>query len=193
MTSDNELKQLLDEVRWVKDRIEILDCINNQSRGHDRHDAEIMTSAYHDDGIDEHGATVNTGPQYGEWANDQHSSVFIDHLHNITTHTCEIDGDVAHSESYVIGAMRVRDNKTVVLMGGRYLDRLERRDGVWKIALRRCTVEWTMNGDTSSINSGAFAGFIKGTWDREDLSYARPLQLDTEPVERWTSSDNKKH
>src|SRR5437764_1222317 len=85
-------------------------------QGDGGNDAEIMTSVYHDDGIDEHGATVNTGPQYGEWANDQHSSVFIDHLHNITTHTCEIDGDVAHSESYVIGAMRVRDNKTVVLM-----------------------------------------------------------------------------
>ena len=137
MTPDNELEQLLKDVRWVKDRIEILDCINNQSRGHDRHDTEIMTSVYHDDGIDEHGATVNTGPQYGEWANNQHASVFIDHLHNITTHTCEIDGDVAHSESYVIGTMRVRDNKTVVLMGGRYLDRLERRDGVWKIASMR--------------------------------------------------------
>ena len=42
-----------------------------------------------------------------------------------------------------------------------------------------------MNGDTSFINSGAFEGFIKGTWDRNDLSYARPLQLDGEPVERW--------
>lgn len=28
-------------------------------------------------------------------------------------------------------------------------------------------------------------GFIKGTSDRNDLSYTRPLQLDSEPVERW--------
>ena len=144
-----------------------------------------MTSAYHDDGVDEHGPTVNRGPEYGEWSNRQHDSIFVDHLHNITTHTCEIDGDVAHCESYVIGAMRVVDGKTVVLLGGRYLDRLERRDGVWRIAVRRCTLEWTMNGDTSAIDSGAFGGFIKGTQDRSDPSYARPLQLDTEPVSRW--------
>ncbi len=185
MSPENELDQLRRDVRFVKDRIEILDCVNNQSRGHDRHDVDLMTSVYHDDGIDEHGATVNTGRQYGAWANQQHGSVFMDHLHNITTHTCEIDGDVAHCESYVIGTMRARDDKTVALIGGRYLDRLERRGGAWRIALRRCTIEWTMNGDTSFINSGAFEGFIKGTWDRNDLSYARPLRLDSEPVERW--------
>ena len=106
-------------------------------------------------------------------------------MHNITAHTCEIDGDVAHCESYVIGTMRLRDDKTVSLIGGRYLDRLARRDGAWKIALRRCTIEWTMNGDTSFISSGAFAGFIRGTWDRSDPSYTRPLRLDGEPVERW--------
>lgn len=185
MTPEDELEQLRRDVRFVKDRLEILDCVNKQSRGHDRHDVDLMSSVYHDDGVDEHGATVNTGRQYGGWANEQHASVFIDHLHNITTHTCEIDGDVAHCESYVIGTMRARDDETVALIGGRYLDRLDRRDGVWRIALRRCTIEWTMNGDTSLINSGAFEGFIKGTWDRDDLSYARPLQLDSEPVERW--------
>ena len=87
---------------------------------------------------------MNPGPAYGEWANKTHAAAFLDHLHNITTHTCEIDGDVAHCESYVIGTMRGRDDKTIVLMGGRYLDRLERRDGVWRIAVRRCTVEWAL-------------------------------------------------
>ena len=44
---------------------------------HDRHDVDLMTGVYHDDGIDEHGATRNTGPQYGEWANQQHAAVFM--------------------------------------------------------------------------------------------------------------------
>ena len=72
----------------------------------------------------------------------------------------------------------------MTLMGGRYLDRLERRDGTWRIALRRCTIEWSMSGDASLLDSGAFAGFIKGTWDRTDPSYARPLQID-DPAARW--------
>jgi hypothetical protein len=184
MSTDDELEQLRREVRYLRDRLDVLDCVNNQSRGHDRHDVELMTSVYHDDGIDEHGPTVKSGPAYGEWANETHSAVFEDHLHNITTHTCEIDGDVAHCESYVMGSMRVRDGKTMALMGGRYLDRLERRDGVWRIALRRCTIEWSLTGDTAMLQAGAFKGFLKGRWDETDPSYARPLQLDTEG-DRW--------
>ena len=181
----DELEQLRRDVQYLKDRTEILDCIAKQSRGHDRHDAELMTSVYHEDGVDEHGAVVKTGPEYAEWANGVHSAAFQDHLHHITTHTCEIDGDVAHCESYNIGIFRAKDGNTLSVMGGRYLDRLERRDGRWRIALRRCTVEYAFNADASMLRSGAFRGFVKGKWDESDLSYARPLELDSEPVERW--------
>jgi hypothetical protein len=174
MATEHELEQLRRDVRYVKDRIAILDCVAKQARGHDRHDAELMTSAYHDDGVDEHGPAVNTGPAYAAWANETHAAAFVDHL-----------GDVAHCESYVIGTMRARDDATIALMGGRYLDRLERREGVWRIAVRRCTIEWAFTADASLMHSGAFKGFIKGTWDTSDPSYARPLQLDGAPVKRW--------
>jgi hypothetical protein len=185
MSNDQELDQLRRDVAYLKDRLAILDCVNTQSRGHDRHDAALMASVYHGDGIDEHGATVKLGPEYGEWANQVHAAVFADHLHNITTHTCEIDGDEAHCESYVIGTMVSKDGASIMLMGGRYLDRLEHRDGEWKLALRRCTIEWALPGDASMLQSGAFAGFLKGRWDPSDLSYARPLQLESEPADRW--------
>jgi len=184
MSIPDEFEELRRDVRYVKDRIEILDCVAKQARGHDRHDDELMTSVYYQDGIDEHGPNVNLGRDYAKWANGMHESAFSDHLHNITTHTCEIDGDVAHCESYVMGVMRMRDEKTIALMGGRYLDRLERRDGSWKIAVRRCTIEWAFTAQASVMQSGAFAGFIKGTWDRSDPSYARPLDLDTN-ARRW--------
>jgi hypothetical protein len=185
MNTDHDLEQLRRDVQYLKDRLAILDLVNNQARGHDRHDVELMTSVYHEDGIDEHGPNVVAGPEYGEWANQVHSAVFEDHLHNITTHTCEIDGDLAHCESYVMGTMRARDGKTLMCMGGRYLDRLERRDGVWRMVLRRCTIEWAFTVDASVLQSGAFKGFLKGVRDKSDLSYARPLQLDSEPADRW--------
>ena len=89
MTIEDELAALRTEVRYLKDRQDVLDCVMNQSRGHDRHDLELMTSVYFDDAIDEHGPVVKSGPEYGEYANEAHSSIFIDHLHNITTHTCD--------------------------------------------------------------------------------------------------------
>ena len=89
--TDDELEQLRRDVQYVKDRLQIEDCVHRQARGHDRHDVELMTSVYFEDGVDEHGAVVKLGPEYGEWANAAHEAVFADHLHNITTHTCEID------------------------------------------------------------------------------------------------------
>ncbi|BCI55669.1 hypothetical protein NIIDNTM18_49470 [Mycolicibacterium litorale] len=185
MTNDDELERLRRRVQYLEDRSAILDCVMRQARGHDRHDVELMGSAYFEDGVDEHGPTVKAGPEYGEWANEAHAAVFEDHLHNITTHTCEIDGDEAHAESYVMGAMRVKGGHIVSLVGGRYLDRLERRDGVWKIAVRRCTIEWMVSGDSSALNSGAVEGFIKGRWDKGDASYVRPLTVRSAPVDRW--------
>lgn len=182
--NDEDLEQLRKDLRYVKDRIEILDRVASLARGADRHDAELMASAYHPDGGHEHGGKVTAGPDVGEWANASHGAVFVDHLHNITTHSCEIDGDSAHCESYVIGALRVKDGKTVTLIGGRYLDRLERRGGVWKIVVRRSTIEWTMNANTAALASGAFQGYVKGTWDAQDLSYTRPLLIDS-PSAQW--------
>ncbi len=185
MLSDGELEQLQRDVQYLKDRAEIVDCIANQSRGHDRHDAELMTEVYHADGVDEHGPNVYAGPEYADCANETHTAVFEDHLHHLTTQVVEIEGDTAHAETYNIGTMRPRGGKVISVMGGRYLDRLEKRDGKWRIAVRRCSIEFAFNADASMMKSGAFAGFLKGKWDRSDLSYARPLELDSEPAERW--------
>ncbi len=182
--SDDGLDELRRDVQYLKDRLAILDCVNTQSRGHDRHDVALMASVHHDDAVDEHGPAVKRGAEYAEWANQAHAAAFADHLHHVTTHTCEIDGDVAHCESYVIGTMVAKDRSSVLLVAGRYVDRLERRDGTWRIALRRCTIEWAMPGDASLLRSGTFSEFVKGRWDSSDLSYARPLRLDT-AADRW--------
>jgi len=107
-------------------------------------------------------------------------------LHNICTNHCEIDGDVAHAESYVMGAMLDKGGDTCRMLNGRYLDRLERRDGKWVIALRRCTVEVVFRADASIMQSDAFHkfGMIRSRRDKRDPAYARPLTMDT-PVERW--------
>jgi ketosteroid isomerase-like protein len=174
------------EVRYLKDREEIRDCVARHARGCDRHDVELLTSTYHEDGVDEHGSSLNRGPEYASWANAEHGATSQTHLHNITTHTCEIDGDVAHAESYVLVAMLSPDGSTATLLNGRYIDRLERRDGTWKIAVRRSTVELALAGDASMLQSRFWKeqGYIKGTRDRSDPSYERPLSLETS-ASRW--------
>lgn len=180
------LDQLQRDVQYLMDRQQILDCIARHARGHDRHDVELLTAAYHEDGIDEHGYAINAGPKYAEWANAVHKAGSRLHTHNITTHVCEIDGDVAHCESYVLVLLLNNDEKGARLISGRYVDRMERRDGAWKIALRRTTVDVLLTGDASILKAPLFVeqGYGKGARDKSDVSYQRPLSLD-QAVERW--------
>lgn len=175
---DHELEQLRADVQYLKDRVAILDCISTHSRGCDRHDSDLIDSAYHPDGFDEHGNSVNRGSEYAAWINPVHAAGSERHSHNITTHTCEIDGDEAHCESYVIVCLLNHDGVTARLISGRYIDRLERRDGLWRIAVRRSTVELVFTADASVLQSEVFQvqGYPCGTRDRDDPSYLRPLK-----------------
>lgn len=186
MTSAEELDLLRSEVRYLRDRADILDCIARHARGCDRHDAALITDAYHADGVDEHGTVRNAGADYAAWVNPAHAATSTVHTHNITTHTCDIDGDTAHCDSYVIVVLLGTDGRTAQFISGRYLDRLERRVGQWRIAVRRSTVEVMFTADASVLQSGFFRsqGYLKGTRDGGDLSYARPLTLEN-AADRW--------
>jgi hypothetical protein len=177
MVDDAELQQLLADVQWLKDRTAIADCVAGHARGCDRHDADLLSASYHDDAVDVHGGTTTPGPDYASWANAVHASTSQNHLHNITTQICEIDGDEAHAESYVMVALLSPDATSATVMCGRYVDRLERRDGQWRIAVRRSTVELAFTADARLLQSRFFTeqGYEHGTRDRSDLSYLRPL------------------
>src|SRR5262249_3584727 len=118
---DAALEQLGNDVRYLLDRTAILDCIARHARGHDRHDVDLIASTYHGDGADEHGYAINPGPQYAAWANAQHAASSASHLHNVTTHLCEIDGDVANCESYVMVVLLSPDARSTTIMNGRYI------------------------------------------------------------------------
>lgn len=181
------LERIERDLRYLRDRQEIMDCAARHARGCDRHDSDLLASAYHEDGVDEHGFALNPGPRYPDWANAQHSRGSLHNLHHITHQSVDIDGDTAHAETYVIGLFLNPDGATARLLTGRYIDKLERRDGKWAIVIRRSTVEVALQGDASLITSPAFAklGYLKGMRDQRDLSYRRPLTMEDEGHERW--------
>jgi hypothetical protein len=185
MNSDVDIEQLQRDLRYVKDRLAIQDCVMRHARGVDRHDVELINSCYHEDGLARYGPAVVPGPEHGDWSNNVHDGRFRLHLHNITTQNCEIDGDVAFCESYVLGAFLAPDQKRASLVSGRYFDQLERRDGEWKITVRRTVVDICVEGDASFL--GAFRGREideSDFWSKKDLSYLRPLDVET-PVPAW--------
>ncbi len=180
MSTEDRIAALEAKVGELMDRQAIYDCIRRTSRGNDRFDAELNTGSYHEDGIHELGTKQISGQAYGEHANHAHRQIAEANLHNVTMHLCEIDGDMAHAESYVIGLFLDPGGQTSRMLAGRYLDRLERRNGEWKIALRRATVEVAMEGKAILPNGQTLpgSGYLRGDRDRTDPSYERPLTTD---------------
>lgn len=177
MPDTDRLAELERKLQYLVDRQEILDCVTRNARGNDRFDAEMIAGTYHADGLHELGGNTISGPAYGEHANQAHAALCEVNLHNVTMQTCEIDGDVAHAESYVIGLFADWGGETSRMLAGRYIDRLEKRDGEWRIVLRRATMEVVMEGKALMPNgqSPAGSGYLKGNRDRSDPSYQRPL------------------
>ena len=170
-----ELRRTQQRLQRLEDRQAILDCINRYTRGLDRLDAEILTGVYHPDAVDNHSGFVGYIPEFVKWGIALEARYASTH-HGITTHTCEIDGDTAHTESYVHWFLRLKDSDKVRAGGGRYVDRLERRNGAWKITLRRLLMDWQLEADGTLWNANV-ESFALGARDHGDPSYQRPLAL----------------
>ncbi len=158
-------------LQHLLDRQEILDCLNRYCLGLDRHDPEMTASAFHPDALAEHGPYRGGPAGLVAWANAFHAESFIAHTHSLTTHGCDIDGDVAHAHSYCLYGLRRQDGATVALGCARYIDRLERREGAWRIAHRRVVIEWR-----GRLEADLPGGYEAGSRDRGDPSYQRPLR-----------------
>jgi hypothetical protein len=170
---------LLEKVAQLIARQEIRDCVYRCARGLDRHDPAILRSAFHRDAIINIGEFVGGLDEFVRWSSAGHEERFGGHSHNITCHHAEVNGDEAHTESYVLMGLREKDSAVVHLTGGRYIDRFERRRGEWRIALRRLAVDWRIKGDGSTWQANK-PGYPYGVWGAEDISYQRPLELPAE-------------
>ena len=165
------------EVRKLSDRAEIRDCIERYARGVDRRDRELLRSAYHDGAIDDHVGFVGEVDDFIDWAFAYHATQ-TRHQHYLLNHTVDLDGDTAHAETYYlfVGTDREPTNH-MTISGGRYVDRLQRRDGRWAIAARACVVEWITESQSSITDEvvGLLSAVQTATKDRSDPSYSRPL------------------
>ncbi len=141
----------------------------------DRHDEALLADVYHPDARDLHGPFDGPIPEFITWVNALHERKTRAHTHNITTHWCEVQGDRAFADSYVIFVLYLREREVVMMGSGRYVDRLERRSGSWKIAERRVIIDMRFEAEAQPLDNTP-GGYPRGTWDRRDITY-RPLAL----------------
>src|SRR5580692_11049370 len=173
----------LARLEQLLDRQDILDCLIQFSRGMDRFDRELFLSAFHSDAVIAAGPFVGGPVALYDWASKLHEHGQSATHHNLLNHTCDLDGDVAHTETYYLFVGRNRD-ETNWIAGGRYIDRLERRPSGWKIALRTNAIEWSGMVPTMGIPFADVPGInLNGvpSRDKTDPSYRRPHVNRREP------------
>lgn len=159
------------------DRQDIYDCQVRFSRGMDRFDRDLFLSAFHHDAVISAGIFVGDPVALYDWAAPMHGKGQVSTQHNLFNHSCEIDGDIAHCETYYQFVGRNRDEANW-LAGGRYIDRMERRHGEWKIAYRTNAIEWSGMLPTMEIPFADLPDLhLNGVPSRskDDPSYQRPL------------------
>jgi hypothetical protein len=98
-----------DRVGYLLDRLDIYDCLVRYTRGLDRHDSDLIASAFWPDAQVNYG-TLFSGlrDEFVAWANELESQNEY-HAHHIGTQTVDLDGDIAHVETYVLYIVRTRE------------------------------------------------------------------------------------
>jgi hypothetical protein len=166
-------------MRALLDRQEIADCQARIARGADRFDRELYLSACHPDAQVSVGGYTSSAAESFEGGMAGHAAGTIGTLHCLSTSNCDIDGDVAHVETYHIYCARTKDDTSWVATG-RYLDQFERRDGVWGLVFRHISVEQA--GQLGAFDlpllqpADAPRHRLSATRDPQDVSYLRPLR-----------------
>jgi len=161
-------------------RRDIYDVLTRYSRALDRADVELMKTVYWPDGIGNHGVFNGNAAEFAEFIVREIQNWFEVTMHGLMNVHMERRGDVACVETYLFAYHKVRADKAGSIFGsrymqmfdltrldptnhhfyfgGRYLDRLERRGGEWRIAKRQVVMDWNDNKPSGEIlDQGMFA------------------------------------
>jgi SnoaL-like domain len=159
---------------------DIVELSMRYMRGLDRLDRELQISVFHDDAITDYGFFKGGAAEFVDFA----QRVLKDHLanhHMLGQALIEIDETDrlrAYGEVYFHAFHRTVEHgvETDFIVAGRYVDRYECRNGVWKIAYRSEVNDWVRSSPAADEWLRNSADAIRGQRGRADPSYRRPMQ-----------------
>jgi hypothetical protein len=135
------------------DDYQLRKLVHHYCRAVDRGDIEQLRDLYHHDAEDHHGA-FSAGSVDDFLGQLAASRPYLRSMqHNITTVNFAIDGDNAEGEVYTLATHTfiAGDHDVDVVIGGRYLDKYEKRAGTWKFVERQIVTDWARVNDPSSV------------------------------------------
>ncbi len=128
------------------DHLAIQQVLYRYSRGIDRCDQKTLKSVWWPSARADYG---NGEVDALAWSDEVLSALssMLRTQHMLSNILIELSGDVAAVETYCRAYHEIDsdDGPLELEVGGRYLDRFERRNGEWRIAHRRYVLDWNRN------------------------------------------------
>ena len=108
----------------------------------------------------------------------QPNAAVLTSFHSVSNEYFTLEGSQASGLCYVTAMSSVIDSGTGVttdqLVGGRYLDRFEQRDGQWRFLDKLFVIDWNITQPHSGVwNSGIGGAAARGCFGHQDPSYNR--------------------
>ena len=155
---------------------EIRDVHLRYCRATDRRDEELMRSCFHQDAVIElhESLSVDAFIALGREILSKYTVTW----HNTGNQLVEVDGDAAWAERYTTSTHRIAADDSGpdrdFVASGRYIDRMERRDGEWRVIRRTMVIDFTRTDPLQPDEQGV--GVSRGARDRSDPSYTWRLK-----------------
>jgi hypothetical protein len=190
----------LANLRRLADVYEIERVLRLYCRAIDRGDVELLRSLYHPDATESHGFFEGSGHDFAAFITRTMPVNTTYGVHMVGNAIVDVDEDMAVSECVYSAYYRVKGEKRNLaaffgpsyataaeaagrldveheyVSGGRYLDRFERRDDIWRISARAVTSEWSQCAPISSVTEGIGHPFaLQARRDASDPVYVNVL------------------
>ena len=137
------MSDISEALRALLEREQIRESIIRLARGEDRRDAELISASYWPDSTTDYGVFKGSFDEYLAWVVPGSPAIPVTQ-HVLGQSFIDLQGTTALAETQVTSYHRVdmgSEHRDTVI-GGRYLDRLEKRDGEWRIAERTMLYDW---------------------------------------------------
>lgn len=156
----------------VADRLAIHDVLSIHSRGLDRLDSAAIQGAYWPDAEVDYGSYKGSAQVFAELVVGALGQQYELTRHSLSNTLVQFSGNIAYSETCVHAGHLLIGAEEELLFYGRYLDRLEKRKGLWKILHRQVVVDWSKRLQVQDErNSEAFSDLAKGAHCDTDPLY----------------------
>ena len=154
-------------VRELADREAIRECLFRYSRAIDRRDRPLLDSVFWPDAVTDYGFFAGPVREMVDWAFEALATM-DQTMHSMTNMLIDIELPVAKVETYYVAYHRRTGPDGLAVdqtLGGRYLDRMEKRDDDWRIADRHMVIDWM----TENPASGDWAMRLPGVAFRTNM------------------------